>query len=140
MDQLLGSAGKLDEVELRRGRHVISEIQRTGQASKCIQVGDHWQLGELLYQSHFSLRDDFEVSCPELDWIVNRMQHLGEQEGVYGSRITGGGFGGCAVSLVKSEAVDQITETIAQGYLEAFRISADFFVTQPSGGCGLERL
>ena len=140
IDQLLDSTGKLGEAEFQRGRHVVSEIHRTQQACECIQAGDHQQLGELLYQSHFSLRDDFEVSCPELDWIVNRMQSLGEQEGVYGCRITGGGFGGCTVSLVKPEAVDEVTKTMAQGYMEAFGISADFFVTQPSDGCGLERL
>ena len=140
MEQLLGSAGKLDEVELRRGRHVISEMHRTMEACERIQASDYPSLGELLYQSHFSLSDDFEVSCTELDWIVNRMQGLGGREGVYGCRITGGGFGGCAVSLVEPEAVERVTQIIAQDYLQAFGVSAGFFLTQPSAGCALSKL
>tara|TARA_E500000081_G_scaffold153787_1_gene188996 strand:- start:27887 stop:29041 length:1155 start_codon:yes stop_codon:yes gene_type:complete len=140
MEQLSGSAGKLDEVELRRGRHVISEMHRTLEACERIQASDYQSLGELLYQSHFSLRDDFEVSCPELDWIVNRMQSLGGREGVYGCRITGGGFGGCAVSLVDPEAVKRVIQIIAHDYLEAFGVSAGFFLTQPSAGCALSKL
>ena len=140
MEQLLGSAGKLDEVELRRGRHVISEMHRTLEACERIQASDYQSLGELLYKSHFSLRDDFEVSCPELDWIVNRMQSLGGRGGVYGCRITGGGFGGCAVSLVEPEAVERVTQIIAHDYLQVFGVSADFFLTQPSAGCALSKL
>jgi len=115
-------------------------MHRTLEACERIQASDYQSLGELLYQSHFSLRDDFEVSCPELDWIVNRMQSLGGRGGVYGCRITGGGFGGCAVSLVEPEAVERVTQIIAHDYLQVFGVSADFFLTQPSAGCTLSKL
>lgn len=140
MGQVSSPDYPMDALEFRRGRHVVSEIERTQQACECLQKNDHQSLGELLYQSHFSLRDDFEVSCPEIDWIVSHMQSLGKEKGVLGARITGGGFGGCAVSLVKPDSVDEVAGIVADDYLKTFGINADFYLTPPSDGCGIKRL
>ena len=140
MGELIDSRRKLEDVEFRRGRHVITEIIRTQLACECIQNGDLSHLGKLLFESHCSLRDDYEVSCPELDWIVDQMRSLGEGNGVFGCRITGGGFGGCAVSLVKSGSVQNVVDTVKHDYMKAFGIQSDFFVTQPSDGCQMDRL
>ena len=114
---------------------MVSEIDRTQQAVGAIRDHDMERLGKLLYASHASLRDDYDVSCVELDWIVDRMQSLGSSAGIWGCRITGGGFGGCAIALVESHAVSSVRQHIEAAYIEKFDIQPDFFVTQPSGGC-----
>ena len=93
------------------------------------------QLGKLLYTSHDSLRHDYDVSCVELDWIIDRLQSLGTCAGIWGGRITGGGFGGCAVALVEPDAVSTARDHIQAAYHETFGIQPDFFITHPSGGC-----
>src|SRR5207247_11358289 len=87
----------------KKNRHVITENERTLRAAGALREGDLVKLGELMALSHRSLKDDYEVSCPELDLMVElAMQH----EGVSGARMTGGGFGGCTVNLVRGEALD----------------------------------
>ena len=87
-----------------------------------------------MYESHTSLRDDFQVSCPELDVLVELAASIGPEGGVIGSRMTGGGFGGCTVSLVRTEAADSIARSIAESYRRQTGMEPTFFVTRPAGG------
>ena len=91
-----------DDLAFKRGRHVITEIERCVEASEALKLGDYSQMGKLMTSSHVSLRDDNEVSTPELDLLVDLAVGF---PGVYGSRMTGGGFGGCTVTLVKVKSV-----------------------------------
>jgi len=104
---------KISSVMHRRVKHVIAEIQRTKEAADALAAKNYEKFGQLMKQSHASLRDDFEVSCPELDQCADIAN---AQSGVYGSRMTGGGFGGCTVTLVKKEAVQQLMEAIRANY------------------------
>jgi galactokinase len=87
-----------------------------------------------MYASHSSLRDDYEVSCPELDAVVEIAQDIGRKGGVSGCRMTGGGFGGCAVALVRTDAVAAISERIASEYERRTRIKPTLFVSRPAAG------
>jgi galactokinase len=132
--QLDAAESRLDPVVYRRARHVVSEIERTERAAVAIRAGRWHEAGELMYASHASLWDDFEVSCPELDVLVELAQRIGESGGVIGSRMTGGGFGGCTVSLIRSDRVDEISKTIHDGYHQQTGIQADLFATRPAAG------
>lgn len=118
---------KLDEETYRRVRHVIGEISRTEEAANALENGDYKRFGQLMVDSHNSLRDDYEVSCAELDQLVEAAL---EVEGVYGSRMTGGGFGGCTVTLVAHSAVNEAINHIQKRY----KGTATFFVCPPSDG------
>src|SRR5664279_2413055 len=115
---------KLDEVVFRRVRHVISEIERTLHAAEGVRASNWASVGQLMYASHDSLRDDYEVSCPELDLVVEIAGDIGLKGGIYGCRMTGGGFGGCAVALVKTELVETISERLAADYKKKTKIEA----------------
>lgn len=133
-DQLEKGKGKLSELVYRRARHVIGEINRTIEAAHRTRSG-HWtHLGELMYASHASLRDDYEVSCKELDVVVEIAEDIGHKGGVYGCRMTGGGFGGCCVALVRADAVDSITQKIASEYKAKTGIEATIFASRPAAG------
>jgi galactokinase len=94
-----------------------------------------WQkAGDLMYASHRSLRDDYEVSCAELDAIVEIAEGIGLKGGVYGCRMTGGGFGGCAVALVKSDSVAAISRTLADAYQKKTGLAATIFGSRPAAG------
>ena len=125
---------KLDDVHYRRARHVIGEIERTTAAAAACQCSDWHEFGALMYQSHAALRDDYEVSCPELDVLVEEADKIGTQGGVYGARMTGGGFGGCTVSLVRADHVNAIAEKICGAYLQRTGIEATAFATPPAQG------
>ncbi|XP_022313681.1 galactokinase-like [Crassostrea virginica] len=118
---------KLEDVMYRRARHVIGEILRTEEAAKCLELGDYTRFGKLMVESHDALRDDYEVSCPELDELVVAAM---EVEGVYGSRMTGGGFGGCTVTLLKKGAVEKAIQHIQKRYSK----EATFYVCPPAAG------
>jgi galactokinase len=92
-------------------------------------------VGQLMYASHSSLRDDYEVSCPELDAVVDVAQQIGLRGGVYGCRMTGGGFGGCTVALVDSKKVAEISTRVASEYEARTRIKPTLFVSRPAPGC-----
>jgi galactokinase len=126
--------GKMDKVVFRRARHVIGETGRTVHAAEGIRASNWPAVGRLLYASHASLRDDYEVGCHELDAVVEIAEAIGIKGGVYGCRMTGGGFGGCAVALVKSDAVDAISQKIAAGYKKKTGIEATMFVSRPAAG------
>ncbi|XP_069578569.1 galactokinase isoform X2 [Brachyistius frenatus] len=104
MEELDEARGRLDEATYRRARHVIAEIQRTLQAAEALKRGAYREFGKLMVESHNSLRDLYEVSCRELDELVSA---AAEVEGVFGSRMTGGGFGGCTVTLLQAHAIDR---------------------------------
>jgi galactokinase len=133
-DQLERAKNKMSEVVLRRARHVIGEIERTFRAAKEIRAANWISTGELMYASHASLRDDYEVSCPELDAVVEIGEEIGLIGGVYGCRMTGGGFGGCTVALVKAGDVDAITKKIAADYKTKTGIEATIFSSRPAAG------
>jgi galactokinase len=125
---------QLDEVQYLRAHHVIGEIDRTVRAADAIAAGDWDTVGELMYASHDSLRDDYEVSCVELDALVDAAQNLGRDRGVIGSRMTGGGFGGSTVSLVRSDKASAIATAICRQYRERTGIEATAFATPPARG------
>src|SRR5471030_841845 len=134
VEMLERDKGKMDEAVYRRARHVIGEIARTVQAARDIRASGWIAAGELMYASHASLRDDYEVSCKELDAVVEIAGKIGVKGGIYGCRMTGGGFGGCAVALVKTENVEAITKQIADGYKKKTGIDATIFVSRPAAG------
>ena len=133
-DMLEHARAKMDEVVYRRARHVIGEIERTLHAAEGIR-GSNWPtVGQLMYASHYSLRNDYEVSCPELDAVVEIAEGIGIDRRVFGCRMTGGGFGGCAVALVQSDAVDTISKTISADYQKKTGIDATIFSSRPASG------
>ncbi len=121
----------------RRARHVVSEIERTLLAAKALQKSDWSTLGGLMYRSHISLREDFEVSCPELDAVVAIAQSIGVEGGVLGCRMTGGGFGGCAVALINAAAGPQIAREIGESYERKTGTQATIFCSRAAGGARL---
>jgi len=133
-EQIEQAADRLDPLVFRRARHVIGEIARTVRAAELFEQGDWDAVGELMYASHASLRDDFEVSCSELDTMVEAARAIGPAGGVYGSRMTGGGFGGCTVSLVRTSEAEQIADKLRQSYEQQTGIEPAIFASQPSDG------
>ena len=133
-DQLEKAKGKMSDVVYRRARHVIGEIERTVHAAEGIRASNWPGVGNLMYASHASLRDDYQVSCQELDVVVAIAEDIGLKGGVYGCRMTGGGFGGCAVALVKAGDVDAITKKIAADYHAKTGIEAILFSSRPAAG------
>ena len=130
---------QMEPVVFRRARHVITENERTVQMAKAIQASDWPAVGQLMYASHASLRDDYEVSCPELDAVVEVARALGAAAGVIGCRMTGGGFGGCAVSLVKTEAVQRITRRLDEDYEKKTGRQTTIFSSRPAAGARILR-
>ena len=124
----------MEEVVFRRARHVISEIERTPHAAEGVRASNWPTVGQLMYASHASLRDDYEVSCPELDAVVDIAQAIGPKGGVLGCRMTGGGFGGCAVALVHTDAVSSISQQVATEYERRTKIKPTLFVSRPAAG------
>lgn len=115
----------------QRAKHAVSENQRTVNAVFALQTGNIEAFGKLMNASHVSLRDDYEVTGIELDTLV---EAAWEQEGVIGSRMTGAGFGGCTVSLVKNECVDAFIENVGKAYLEKIGYAADFYAVSVGDG------
>jgi galactokinase len=132
--QLEAGKSKMSENVYRRARHVIGEIGRTVHAAGSVRQSDWPAVGQLMYASHAALRDDYEVSCEELDVVVEIAEAIGEQGGVYGCRMTGGGFGGCCVALVKAGAVEDISKKIAADYKARTGIAATIFASRPAAG------
>ena len=124
----------LDPVVFRRARHVITENERTCQAAQALRAADWARFGHLMYASHASLRDDYEVSCAELDAIVEIAQSLSPAEGMIGCRMTGAGFGGCAVSLVRAASAKLIARKFEEGYEARTGNLPAIFSSRPAGG------
>jgi galactokinase len=121
----------------RRARHVVGEIARTKAAAEALAHNDFEALGPLMAASHDSLRDDFEVSCKELDVLVDIARDLGRAGGVIGARMTGGGFGGSTVTLCESDKAEAIAATLAARYEAETGIKAQIFASRPSEGAHL---
>ena len=119
------------EVRQRRAKHAVYENQRTLKAVEALKAGNLEEFGKLMNASHVSLRDDYEVTGIELDTLV---ENAWNQEGVIGSRMTGAGFGGCTVSIVKTDCVDKFIENVGKAYLEKIGYAADFYVVEIGDG------
>ena len=131
--QLNQYCGEIPERIYRRCRHVVSEDARTLEAAVALKSGNMDLFGSLMYASHASLRDDYEVSCPELDLLVELASKC---SGVFGSRMTGGGFGGCTVNLVATEKVEAFRYEMEHGYRIAAGKKPDIYVCAASDGAG----
>lgn len=131
MDMLLQHRSRMDEVVFRRCRHVITEIARVPQAAEAMKTGDAVTFGRLMFDSHASLKDDYEVSCAELDALVDIARQV---PGVYGARMTGGGFGGCAIALVNSDAEQSLRTAVKDKYDMRFEKPAIVYTTTASEG------
>ena len=132
--QLESARNRLDDVQYRRARHVVGEIDRTVKAARAISASRWDEVGQLMYASHESLRADYEVSCDELDLLVNLAKEIGKQGGVIGSRMTGGGFGGCTVSLVKTDSAGAVAKMLSERYQAKTGIEPTPFVSRPAQG------
>ena len=134
LDQVNAAKADLDDVVFRRCRHVVTEIDRCLKFAELLKASDLTAAGKLMYASHASLRDDYEVSVEELDFLVDTAAEL---EGVYGSRMTGGGFGGCTVSLVKPAMADKFLEDIAAAFKAKYGRDPVRFKTPATDGTAI---
>ncbi len=139
LDELTARRGVLPDVQFRRARHVITENQRVLDAVRHAQVGDALALGARMWASHASLRDDYQVSCVELDALVDSartlsVEVLGASGLVFGARMTGGGFGGCAIALIRQGAESEVASRIGAEFHRRFDRNADIFPVQASAG------
>ncbi|MBQ4045167.1 MAG: galactokinase, partial [Lachnospiraceae bacterium] len=115
----------------KRAKHAVYENQRTLAAVKALERNDIEAFGRLMNESHVSLRDDYAVSCPEIDYLTATAWTI---PGVIGSRITGGGFGGCSVSIIKNDAIEAYKEAVTKPYKEKFGLNLEFYVAEPGEG------
>ena len=129
-------AGKLPEEVSKRARHVVEEIERSKQAEALLEAGNIRYFGELMNECHVSLRDLYEVSCPELDVMARVAQSL---DGCYGARLTGAGFGGCTVNLVAREQAEPFSVALAKGYQSEVGYPPEIYITRASNGAELAR-
>jgi galactokinase len=130
-EQFEGVAARLPEVVARRARHVVTEDARVNRFVEASGQGDVSAMGKLMVESHRSLQHDYEVSCAELDFLVDAALAI---DGVYGSRMTGGGFGGCTVTLLRAEAAASFRARIAQAYQRQFGLTPRIYSCEPSEG------
>jgi len=134
MKQVEEARGRLADVVWKRCRHVVSENARTVEAATKLGRKEYERVGELMAQSHVSLRDDYEVSCAELDVLVEQAMKV---KGVYGARMTGGGFGGCIVALVQPRVVEALLEQVRSAYQKRFNLVPAAYVTTATAGAGV---
>ena len=131
LGQVVAAQGDLDELTFRRCRHVVGEIARAREAADQLVARNFSRVGQLMVESHDSLRDDYDVSTPELDYLVHQAMTV---HGVYGARMTGGGFGGCIVALVMPAAVDALSAHVNAVYPAKFGVHPETFVTTATDG------
>jgi galactokinase len=129
--QLESVASLMPPLVARRARHVVMEDERVGQFVAASARGDLAAMGELLVASHRSLQHDYEVSCEELDFLVDQALSI---DGVYGSRMTGGGFGGCTVTMLRPDAAEAFANRIARSYEQRFQVTPRLYRCNPSAG------
>jgi galactokinase len=132
--QVESARGALGDVVFRRCRHVVSENTRTTEAAAKLAHRDYEEVGDLMLESHSSLRDDYEVSVPELDFLVEESTKV---KGVYGARMTGGGFGGCIVALTQPRSVEPLTEHLTRTYRDRFGKKPSVFATTATAGASV---
>lgn len=133
MEDLERDSKELDEVVYRRCRHVVTENARVLQAAEALEKRDLRNFGRLMAESHRSLREDYEVSCAELDLLE---ELAGHSAGVYGARMTGGGFGGCTINLVEREQVEEFRRSVSVGYQQATGRLPKVYVCEAAAGAG----
>ncbi|MEZ9928182.1 galactokinase [Vibrio breoganii] len=138
IEQLEGKASELDDVVFKRARHVITENNRTLEATDALIAGDMKRMGELMAESHASMRDDFEITVSEVDTLVEIVKNVVGSAG--GVRMTGGGFGGCIVALVPPSLVEEIKSSVEQQYEAATGLKESIYVCQAKQGAGLVEL
>lgn len=131
------NAAGLEDEPLRRARHVVSEIARTQTAAQHLAAGNWDELGHLMSQSHASLRDDYEVSCAELDWLVAESARIPDAAAVYGARMTGGGFGGSMIVLASTDSVGRVQSQLVHAYEQWCGRHAESLISRPAGGASL---
>ena len=131
MDQFDTVAPYLTGNVLKRARHAVRENENVREAVTALKAGDMVRFGQLMNASHATLRDDYEVTCPELDFLAERAQQF---PGVLGSRMTGAGFGGCTVTLISDDQVNAFIESLGRAYEERFGLRADFYVAEIGDG------
>lgn len=131
MDQFDMVAPYLTGDVLKRARHAVRENENVREAVTALKAGAMVHFGQLMNASHTSLRDDYEVTCPELDFLAERAHQF---PGVLGSRMTGAGFGGCTVTLIAEDQVEAFVETLGKVYEERFGLRADFYVAEIGDG------
>jgi galactokinase len=131
VEQFQLRAHELDEVTRRRARHIVTENERTVRAAEVMRQGDADTLGKLMNASHTSMRDDFEISSRELNVMVECAL---KEYGCYGARMTGAGFGGCAVALVHTDSADAFMANIAQCYQNATGLSPNIYACRAANG------
>jgi len=132
--QLESKRRKLPDLIYRRCRHIVTENARVLEAERALEAGDLVACGRAMNASHISMRDDFEITCPEVDMLAGLAQTV---KGVYGSRMTGGGFGGCTISLIEASAVDKASQILIDGYRIGMGRDVDIYVCAPSDGAHL---
>lgn len=131
---LLAIKDKIDQVVFKRAHHVITENDRTEEAAQALADNNYQRLSELMAQSHQSMKNDFEITVPAIDYLVEIIgEVIGNKGGV---RMTGGGFGGCVVALVPNDLVEKVQQTVKQNYQSKFNIAETFYVCQASDGAG----
>lgn len=136
LEALIEGKSELTETEFIRARHAVTEIQRVKDAVVALKASDFIKLGRLINESHISLRDDYTVSCPELDLAVDASLAAG----ALGSRMVGGGFGGSAIALIKADEIDAVKEAIKLAYSERNFKAPRFFTSLPSAGASARLL
>jgi galactokinase len=132
-DMFAPAAHLLPDVVMRRARHIVTEDVRVNRFVEASQAGDLTAMGKLLVESHRSLQHDYEVSCVELDFLVDAALAI---DGVIGSRMTGGGFGGCTVTMLRAEAAEDFHERISRAYQDRYGVAPRIYECNPSAGAG----
>jgi galactokinase len=131
LQQLGSHEGELPGAVFKRARHIVTESPRVHSFVEASERGNLTEMGRLMVESHRSLQHDYEVSCEELDFLVDHALPL---PGVYGARMTGGGFGGCTVTMLRPEALRAFRQQIAKEYAERFAVTPEFHECVPSAG------
>lgn len=131
---LLAIQDQIDPVVFKRAHHVITENDRTEEAAQALANNNYQRLSQLMAQSHQSMKNDFEITVPAIDYLVELISEIITDKG--GVRMTGGGFGGCVVALVPDDLVEKVQQTVKQNYQAKFNISETFYVCQASDGAG----
>lgn len=139
-EDLEGSEAVLGDRLFRRARHAVTEMERVDSFASALVANDDEEIGRAMWASHDSLRDDFEVSCPELDFLVDAATGAGREMGVVGSRMTGGGFGGSTVTLVRREEAERLQQHLEKIYREKFGRSLNCFITAAVDGAQVASL
>lgn len=121
----------LDPRILKRVRHVVTEIQRAEEAAVALRQSDWQRLGDLMKQSHASMRDDYEITCEEVDWLVDQIERLC---GTLGVRMTGGGFGGCVIAVMRTDAMEKARQIMEEAFYNKYSKSMQNWITRPVDG------